>query len=590
METIVTSKPVKTEAQTENYYTIPVAKIKFSPLNYRRFYNQQALEDFANQVAISGILSPIIVRIAKGNRYELVAGERRLRAAQMAGLQTVPACIHELTDDEVREIQLVENLQRENPHPLHEAQAILLMQQSGKTLEEVAHKLGKPKTFIYNRLKLAELIEPLQEVFFADKLSLNEATSLGSLSPDAQEDFFANHCEGWKEDKHFSLGNAKYLIGQYKYDLKKAPFNIRDKKLLPDVGACTGCPFNSASLKTLFPELAKEAVCNNKTCFKNKCLASAEIKIRAILENYQPEGIIVSYNISEESKILIDSLPETVDLPRYGQYDVQVLTEPAEPKKEDYISFDKEKGKDVLMRERYRAALQEYRDDLAAYRLQLSSNEIRKGLFLRNADIAFIYYNSDKRSGNNFNEKQVTAKEVQRAIKENIVTEEILNGEIERLKNREIRAKELDREKVQEKIHEQFCESLDGGNLKTELTKADIVGFRFIVYQGLTYHNRRNVEKILFPKGYKDNADFFEKLAALSNEQFVFLTRSVISGNGESKNPNLMYGHCLYKIAEDAGMDITAVETEQAMKTKQREQRFKERVKEMRDRIKKLST
>lgn len=585
MKTI--TKKAETQKAEADYVLLPVENIDFSPFNYRKFYDEKALEDFASQVAIRGILSPVIVRSVEAERYQLVAGERRLRAAQIAGLKTIPVRILEFTDNEVLEIQLVENLQRENPHPLHESQAIQLLQQSGKTLDEVARILGKPKGFIYNRLKLAELIEPLQEVYFAGKLTLSEATELGSLSADAQQDFFADHCEGWKQEKNFSIGNTKYFINHYKYDLKNAPFNTRDKKLLPDVGACTGCPFNSASLKELFPDMAKEAVCRNKICFKNKCHADVEAKIRSVLETHQPEALILGYCVSDEIQSLMDTMQEIATIIRYSQDDVQVLYEPIQPTKEGYTSYSKEKGRDVLMRDRYSAALREYKEDMAAYRQQLGAKGTQKGLLLRNEKIAAVFYNPLKR--NTATANQVTAKEVQQAIRENTATKDLLTAEIERLKNRENRSKELDSEKIQVKLHEQFCEHLQEGKLKPALTKADMVGLRLIAFNSLSYSNRALAEKELFPKGRKDSTDFYEKLAALTNEQVAYLIRTVISGSGESKSPLQNHAFCLYKMAGDAGLDIKSIEAEQAAVAERREERLKERVKDLQERIKKIS-
>lgn len=596
MKTVTEKAVVRTtqsstgEVQNEeaDYVVLPVDKIDFSPFNYRKFYDEKALEDFASQVAIRGILSPVIVRSVEAERYQLVAGERRLRAAQIAGLKTIPARSLEFTDNEVLEIQLVENLQRENPHPLHESQAIQLLQQSGKTLEEVARLLGKPKGFIYNRLKLAELIEPLQEVFFAGKLTLTEATELGSLPADAQQEFFVEHCKGWKQEKHFSIGNTKYYISRHKYDLKNAPFNTRDKKLLPEVGACTGCPFNSASLKELFPDLAKQAVCSNKTCFKNKCLADAEAKIRSVLETHQPEALILGYCVSDEIQSLMDTMPEIATITRYSQDDVQVLYEPVQPTKDDYTSYSKEKGREVMMRDRYSAALREYKEDMTAYRQQVGAKGTQKGLLLRNEKIAAVFYNPLKR--NTAAANQATAKEVQQAIRENTATKDLLTAEIERLKNRENRSKELDSEKTQVKLHEQFCEHLQEGKLKPALTKADMVGLRLIAFNSLNYSSRTLAEKKLFPKGWKDSTDFYEKLAGLTNEQVAYLIRAVISGNGESKSPLQNHAFCLYKMAEDAGLDIKSIEAEQAAVAERREERLKERLQELQERIKKISS
>lgn len=572
----------------ESYYQIPVAKIAFSPRNYRRFYDQQALEELAGQLAVGELIAPIIVRPGKRGNYELVVGERRLRAAQMAGLKTLPARIRELTDEQVDEIQLIENMQRENPHPLDEALKIAKLQESGRTIEEVARVLGKTVAYIYNRRKLAELIEPLQEVYFNGKLTINEAIELGSLPQDAQTDFFERQCTGWKEQKNFNIGNVRYLVGRYKFDLKSAPFNTRDKKLVPEAGACGGCPFNSATLKTLFPELAKEAVCSNRTCFKNKCLVSAEQRIRTAIESHAPDGILLGAFVDDESTIVVDSLPETVDLPRIDRSDVKILKEPEAPVKENYTEWVDHKGKEVFAKERYQNAVQEYKEDLADYQRELGADSTRKGLLLARCEVLTVYFNPDARNTTTSSAGQITAKQVQEAIKAGVETPELLTGEIERLKTREARAKELDREKVQMAVHTQFCEGLAGATLMAGLTDADRTAIRFMVYQGLTYQNRHTVEKALFPKGFKDNADFFERLAALTDEQMAYLIRMVISGNGESKTARFMHAYCLYQMAVQTGIHVSEIEEQQQKKASEREAKKKLRTKELQVRIKRL--
>ena len=175
-----------------------------------------------------------------------------------------------LTDEQVIEIQLSENLQRENPHPLHEAQGIGQMQSTGKTIDEIAARLGKSKQFVYTRLKLLSLINDFQEMVLANVISLQEALQIGTLSGESQTEFFTEHCSKWKKQKDFRLFNLDYYLNHYRYDLKKAPFNTMDKNLVPEAGACTGCPSNSAALKSLFPEMAKQSVCSNKECYNNK--------------------------------------------------------------------------------------------------------------------------------------------------------------------------------------------------------------------------------------------------------------------------------------------------------------------------------
>jgi len=185
-------------------------QISFSPLNYRKYFREEDLNSFAEELKLHGIISPLTVRKLENGNYELVTGERRLRASRIAKLSTVPVIVKQLTDEQVTEIQLAENLQRENPHPLNEAQAILLMQQTGKTIDEIAARLGKSKQFMYVRLKLINLIEDLQEMFFAEVLTLQQAIEIATISKEGQTEFFEQHCAKWKKQKGFRLQNLDY--------------------------------------------------------------------------------------------------------------------------------------------------------------------------------------------------------------------------------------------------------------------------------------------------------------------------------------------------------------------------------------------
>lgn len=124
----------KAANQQEQFKNIPVADIDYSPLNYRKYFSQPDLENFAAELVQHGIISPLTVRLMPSGRFELVAGERRLRAAVIARLKEVPAMVKTLSDEEVIEIQLAENIQRENPHPMHEAQAIGQMKNGRRKL------------------------------------------------------------------------------------------------------------------------------------------------------------------------------------------------------------------------------------------------------------------------------------------------------------------------------------------------------------------------------------------------------------------------------------------------------------------------
>src|SRR6202008_410851 len=108
----------------------------------------------------------------------------------------------------------------------------------------------------------------------------------------------------------------------YKYDLKDAPFDIKDKKLLPAVGACTGCSFNSASLKSLFPEYAKQALCTNPTCYRNKCTATLRMSFLNALKAHEPVALIFYDWLSEDMRELLKQAPEAAGLTHYEYHQI----------------------------------------------------------------------------------------------------------------------------------------------------------------------------------------------------------------------------------------------------------------------------
>ena len=226
------SKPVLNTATTELLPAlltgaipaqIDTASIDFSPFNYRNYFSEEALNQFAEELKQHGIISSLTVRKKEDGRYELVAGERRLRAARIAALPDVPVMIASLSDEQVIEIQLSENIQRENPHPMDEAKGIAQMQAAAKSIDEIAARLGRSRQYVFGRLKLTALIESFQEMLYENKLSLQDAFKIAGLSADSQTDFFKEHCTGWKKQKHFSMYNLDYYLNQYRYDLKRAP-------------------------------------------------------------------------------------------------------------------------------------------------------------------------------------------------------------------------------------------------------------------------------------------------------------------------------------------------------------------------------
>ena len=157
-------KPVETKEEQpadnpqDSVHRLPVTSIKANNFQPRDSFNDAALEELANSISAHGILQPIMVRASGKNKYELVAGERRFRAAKRAGLEFVPAIVRELTDEESLTVALIENIQREDLNAIEAAKGYRqLLDQFGLTQTELARQLGKAQPTIANALRLLKL-------------------------------------------------------------------------------------------------------------------------------------------------------------------------------------------------------------------------------------------------------------------------------------------------------------------------------------------------------------------------------------------------------------------------------------------------
>lgn len=573
---------------------MPISKIQFSPFNYRKLFSEKDLLAFADELLLHGIISPLTVRPLPAGNFELVAGERRLRAATIAGLTAVPVVINELSDDQVREVQLAENLQRENPHPLHEAFAIGQMQETGKKMDEIAARLGKSKQFIYSRLKLLSLIDSIQEMFLNDIINLQESVQIASVSAESQSEFFQTYCRDWRKRKDFRLSGLSYKLDQFKYDLKQAPFKTTDKKLVPDAGACNTCEHNTATLKSLFPDYAKEAVCNNRECYHKKCLAHLAVQFTAAFLENAPEALIFNGDPTDEMMAIIANVKGAADLPVYNRYDIGIVALPEIPVPEDYTSENETEDEEPsgFDETAFNEAMDEYKQELEEYNMLTQSGKLKKGLLVTEDSIRPLAFSLEKQSQLT-NSQSATAKDVDTAIKAGTATVDLLEGEIQRLTDKEARAKQLDREKIQLTVHEQFSSHVETISNNDALTPTDATAARLLVYQSMSYHTRAKVEAVLFPESendtHRDHGEaFYEKMSALTDGEYSYLIRNAMACQADGKFGSTTTGYFFYKQAEAAGINIDSIEHAQAEKASAREKRLAEKIKALETQITKL--
>ena len=172
---------------SERFAIIPIEQIHTNPYQPRLQFDQEALLDLSASINKNGLIQPIIVRESPISGYELIAGERRLRACQLAGMTDIKAIIRPISDQESRNQALVENIQRSDLNPIEEALAIEnLLSQAGATHESVAKTLGKSRPYVTNSLRLLQLPKDLQTALIQGKISAGHGRLLIGLSQNTQ--------------------------------------------------------------------------------------------------------------------------------------------------------------------------------------------------------------------------------------------------------------------------------------------------------------------------------------------------------------------------------------------------------------------
>ena len=164
---------------SEELFEIDINLIEPNSLQPRTNFDNEQLENLAQSIRANGIIQPLLVRRLDEGRYQLIAGERRWRAAQKAELQRVPAIIRDIPDDKILELALIENIQRQELNPIEEAQAYKkLIDTLGLTQEMVAQRVGRDRTFITNYIRLLRLPEDIQRLVEQEKISMGHARAL----------------------------------------------------------------------------------------------------------------------------------------------------------------------------------------------------------------------------------------------------------------------------------------------------------------------------------------------------------------------------------------------------------------------------
>lgn len=255
-----------------------------SKTNPRKRFSLESLNDLAASISAQGIRQPILVRPkAAGTPYEIVAGERRYRAAQIAGLARVPVLISPMDDREALEVQVVENLQRSDLTEMEEAEsyrAMLDLREGEKpiyTAELLAARFGKERSHVYRRLALLRLIAPGREALDSGKLAPSTAVLVARIpSAESQAEALEQILAPKHKKEPLSVIEARELVARsFLQSLVGAPFKLQDAELVASAGPCSTCPKMSDNCAALFTEeeqasMKKKKVCTDPACYRAK--------------------------------------------------------------------------------------------------------------------------------------------------------------------------------------------------------------------------------------------------------------------------------------------------------------------------------
>ncbi|MFC4689942.1 ParB/RepB/Spo0J family partition protein [Dokdonia genika] len=561
--------------------SLPISKIKPDPEQPRKTFNEDALQQLSKSIENHGVLQPITVRQLNGH-YVIVMGERRYRASKLAGKKTIPSIVRTYENNNVLEVQIVENLQRQDVEPTEEAEAIAYLSEKYAPTE-IAKRLGRTDNFIRQRLKLAGLIEGFKHFVRKGEMTISLGVGVALFEPEEQQMML----ETMGED--FNAHQINRMIKDQTYDLEKASFDVNDKKLVPKSGSCVECPFNAANQGNLFGE--DKMVCTKSACYETKKSKS----FLNLIEKSQKENILLipeirQYWADEDKNQLIISQLEKNGLKVYLLDDVEIIEEPTKPTIEaieiEYQHYDY--SEDELKAE-WEEAIQSFNEEQERFNTASDNGFVNGILF--NSDtyqnkevfIKIIEKSKDKSS-------EYSAPLENRKMADCTPEEQII-----KINEREIRKKQIDNNKQFEEVVEMIRETKYIDTKKT-LSVDEMVAFSLTLYENnVDYVGRQrffskllgNTSKITdvgivenFKKKFKK--EIFHKLIR------YILTKQVHFGESNHVN-NLtnisfytaMQGYYKSKIAE--------VEVTYAEKRNKREARLKERIAVLEKKIQELN-
>lgn len=424
METAINQTAVK------NIVSVALADIQPSNYNPRKNFDEKSLAELADSIRQQGVLQAIGVRPIAENRFEIVFGERRYRASQIAGLEEIPAVILEISDETAEEMAVTENLQRKDVTPIEEANAYQKLIESGRhDVQSLAVQFGKNESYIRTRLKFVSLIPEIARLLEQDELTISVATEICRYGEDIQHDIYEKHLKegllynSWRGMKASEV--AKNIERSYTTDLKRYFF---------DKTVCLSCPHNTNNMM-LFCEEGSCGNCANRKCLEEMNASYLAEKAVQLMEQ-RPLALLCRDFYGCNEKVVEQLVTSGFEVEKLSVRPADYPEEPEAPDMEDCENAEEY----AEAYKEYEKELSEYKEECEDVNRRSEAGEITLYVTIGHNDISLCYVENAQ--------VQAVAGEAKDAVV----------SPIEKLEKQDKRNKEIAQEKTVEDTKKQILE------------------------------------------------------------------------------------------------------------------------------------
>ena len=418
------------QTAVKNIVSVALADIQPSNYNSRKNFDEKSLVELADSIRQQGVLQAIGVRPIAENRFEIVFGERRYRASQIAGLEEIPAVILDISDETAEEMAVTENLQRKDVTPIEEANAYQKLIESGRhDVQSLAVQFGKNESYIRTRLKFVSLIPEIAQLLEQDELTISVATEICRYGEDIQHDIYEKHLKegvlynSWLGMKASEV--AKNIERSYTTDLKRYFF---------DKTVCLSCPHNTNNMM-LFCEEGSCGNCANRKCLEEMNASYLAEKAVQLMEQL-PFALLCRDFYGCNEKVVEQLVASGFEVEKLSVRPADYPEEPEAPDMEDYENAEEY----AEAYKEYEKELSEYKEECEDVNRRSEAGEITLYVTIGHNDISLCYVENA--------EVQAVAGEAKDAVV----------SPIEKLEKQDKRNKEIAQEKTVEDTKKQILE------------------------------------------------------------------------------------------------------------------------------------